>query len=101
MLNDYTGKEVRVIVSSGSGASAISAGERYCNGIMISTINLYGIIRRIDDKFIELEDTRYTLYSLETEKPIGLNYPININVPVFESEKTLISIDKIISLSLI
>ena len=29
-----------------------------------------------------------------------VNYPININIPLFESEKTLISIDKIISLSL-
>lgn len=100
MFNDYMGKRVRILVSSGSGAGAISAGERYSNGIMISVINFYGIIKRMDDKFLELEDVRYTLYSLDTEKPIGLNYPININIPVFESEKTLISIDKIISLSL-
>lgn len=99
MLNDYIGKSVRVLVSSGSGAGAISAGERYSNGIMTSVINFYGVVKRVDDKFIELEEVKYTLYSLDAEKPIGLNYPININIPIFESEKTLININSIISVS--
>lgn len=101
MLNEYIGKKVRILVSSGSGASAISAGERYCNGIMTSVINFYGIIKSVDDRFVELEEVRYSLYNLDTEKPIGLSYPINISTPVFESERSLININNIISISLI
>lgn len=101
MLDNYVGKKVRILVSSGSGAGAISAGERYSNGIMTSMVNIYGVIKRVDDRFIELDDVKYTLYSLDTEKPIGLNYPININTPVFESEKTLVSINSVIVISLI
>ena len=101
MLNDYVGKNVRMLVSSGCGASAISAGERYSNGIMTSVMNFYGVIKRIDDKFIELEDARYTLYNLDTEKPVGLSYPIKIDVPVFKSDKVLISINNVVAISLI
>lgn len=101
MLNDYIGKNVRVIVSSGSGASAISAGERYSNGIMSSAMNFYGVVKRADDKFIELEEVRYTLYNLDTEKPIALSHPITIDIPVFESDAILININNIIAVCLI
>lgn len=101
MLNDYVGKNVRILVSSASGGAAISGEQRYCNGIMTSVINFYGVIKRVDDKFIELENGRYNLYNLDTEKPIGLSYPIKIDMPMFESDKILININNLIAVSII
>lgn len=101
MLNDYINKNVRILVSSGSGAGAISADERYSNGIMSSVMNFYGVIKRVDDKFIELEDGRYTLYNIDTEKSFGFSRPISIDIPVFETKRVLININNVISISLI
>lgn len=101
MLNDYIGKKVRILVSSNSGAGAISADERYSNGVMTSAINFYGVIKKIDDKFIELGEVRYTMYSLDTEKARGFGYPINIDIPVFESERALVNINNVIAIVLI
>lgn len=101
MLNKYIEKKVRLLVSSNSGASTISGEQRYCNGVVTSVMNFYGTIKNVDDKFIELEDAKYTLYNLDTEKPIGLNYPIRIETPIFESEVMLVNINNIISVSLI
>lgn len=101
MLNNYIGKKVRLLVSSNSGASTISGEQRYCNGVVTSVMNFYGFIKSIDDKFIELEDAKYTLYNLDAEKPIALNYPIRIETSIFESEVMLVNINNIISISLI
>lgn len=98
MLNNYIGKKVRIIVSSGSGATSISAEQRYCNGVMTSVMNFYGVIKRVDDKFIELEEAKYTLYSLDAEKNV-FGRPIAIDTPVFESEVILININNIITVS--
>ena len=98
MLNNYIGKKVRLLVSSGSGAGTISAEQRYCNGVMTSVMNFYGVVKRIDDKFVELEDAKYTLYNLDVEKNV-FGRPIAIDTPVFESEGILININNIITLS--
>lgn len=101
MLNDYIGKKVRILVSSGSGASTISGDERYSNAVMTSVMNFYGVIKRVDDRFIELEEARYTLYSLDTEKTILHSYPIKIDTPIFESNKVIVNINNVIAISLI
>jgi len=101
MLNDYTNKNVRILVASGSGSGAISAGERYSNGVMTSVMNVYGNIERVDDKFIEVKNARYTLYNLDTEKPIALNHPISIDTPIFESDSILVSVNSVIIIALI
>ena len=101
MLKDYVGKKVRVIVSSGSGASVISGGERFSNGVMSNVMNFYGFISSYDDKFLELKDVKFSLYNLDTEKPMGLNYPISIDSQVFENDKALINLNSIISIVLI
>ena len=101
MINNYIGKKVRILVSSGSGAGAISADERYSNGVMTSIINFCGELVEADDKFVKLLNVTYTLYSLDTEVPIGFSRPINIETPVFESDSTIININSIIAILLI
>lgn len=101
MLNDYVGKNVRILVASCSGAGTISADERYSNGVMTSVMNFYGVVKRVDDKFIELEDTRYNLYNLDLERAIGLSRPVEIDMSVFESDKVIINLNNVIVISLI
>lgn len=100
MLNNYIGKKVRILVSSRSGATSISAEQRYCNGVMTSVMNFYGVIKRVDNIFIELEDAKYTLYNLDIEKNV-FGRPIAIDTPIFESEVMIININNIIAVSLI
>ena len=101
MLNNHIGKRVSLLVASNSGASTISCEQRYCNGVVTSVMNFYGIIKNADDKFIELGDTKYTLYNLDVEKPLALNYPIRIETSIFESELMLVNIDNVVAISLI
>lgn len=102
MLNDYIGKKVRILVSSDSGTSAISSAKYgYYNGVITSVMNFYGVVRRIDDKFIELVDAKYTLYNLDTEKSIGFVSPNKIEIPIFESDKILVNVNNVITISLI
>lgn len=59
MLKKYIGKKVRLLVSSKSGAgisSSISVGR--IENSLVSMIVVFGIIKDVDDKFVELKDTK-------------------------------------------
>ena len=101
MLNKYLNKKVRILVSTCSGAG-ISNGDVTLGTVFNSVITVTGILHDIDDKFIEIENSRMMYYSGAANSFVSPLSSNKANGPdVFENEYTLISIDKVISISLI
>lgn len=99
MLENYNGKYVKALISSGSGASIGNVA-----GLYNSVITLFGTIKKSDEKFVEFENTTMLYYP-------GVNYaldhfgtmsPENTKQPLaFENATTLVNVNNIITLSII
>lgn len=102
MLEKYKGKEVRILVSSNSGAgtsTTTSAGGNFV--AMSSVITIYGILRDFDSKFLEIKDSKLSYIN-------NFNYGYSsfsgnkvIEPTILENDTTLVNIDSVISISII
>ena len=101
MLEKYKGKEVRILVSSDSGAGCetkSTAGEY----VALSTIiTIYGILEDFDSKFLEIKESKINYIEGFNKSTTGFTSIENINSTVFENDIILVNVDKIISISII
>lgn len=102
MLENYIGKRVRVLVSTGSGA-AISNGDLSAGSVFNPVITVFGILKSYDEKFIEIENSRMVYYTgvSETLSLAFLNNGGSTGPDVFENELTILNMSKVISVSLV
>lgn len=102
MLENYIGKRVRILVSTGSGAG-MSNGELPYGTAFNPVITVFGVIKSYDNQFIELENARMVYYSgvAETLASNFLSKGVANGPDIFENELTLLNISNVISISLI
>lgn len=102
MLDKYVGKRVRVLVSTGTGAS-MSNGDLSAGSVFNPIITVFGVLKAYDEKFLEVESSRMVYYSgvAETLTPSFLKDTGSTGPDLFENESTLLSMTKIISVSLV
>lgn len=100
MIEKYRDKYVKVLVSSESGAGVSGEISRYIS----SLITVFGTIKDFDDRFIELSNTTMVYYNGmgATVESYGILNPDNVKQPsAFENKSSILSLDKIISISLV
>lgn len=102
MFEKYLNKKVRVLVSTGSGAG-ISNGEMALGTIYNPIITVVGTLNNIESGFIEIINSRMIYYETVANTFSGREFDNSRpNGPdVMENESTLLSLDKVIAISLI
>lgn len=101
MFDKYINKKVRVLVSSDSGAGISNSG-RTMGSVYNSVITVVGVLSNVDGNFIELDNSRMFYYSGATDLfDSSLSFSGANGPDVFENEKTLLNLSKVISISLI
>ena len=102
MLDNYIGKRIRVLVSTGTGAG-ISNGDLSFGTVFNPIITVFGVLKSYDEKFLQIENSRMVYYSgvAETLAPTFLNNSGVTGPDIFENELTLLNMSKVISVSLI
>lgn len=98
MLEKYKGKEVKILVSSDSGAGIGVDGNYIAS--MTSVITLCGTINDLDNKFLEIKNSKLSYIGDFNKSSVGLGVK-DIEPTVYENDITLVNIDKIISISII
>lgn len=98
MLEKYKGKEVRMLVSSDSGAGIGVAGGYMAS--VSSVITIYGIINELDNNFLEIKHSKLSYISDFNKSPLGFTTK-DIEPTEYENDITLVNIDKVISISII
>ena len=102
MLEKYKGKEVIILVSSNSGAGATT--KHVASGEYVAVSNIItvtGVIRDFDSKFLEITNSKLKYIDDFNTSVTGFTSTKQIESTVLESDRTLINIDKIISISII
>lgn len=98
MLEKCKGKEVRMLVSSDSGAGTGTGASYIVSSSSIVTIT--GTINDFDNKFLEIKNSRLSYIGIYNETFRGLGgkefEPIK-----YENDITLVNIDKIINISIL
>ena len=101
MFNSYLNKKVSVLVSTGSGAG-ISNGGVALGTLYNPVITVVGILNNVDGDFVEIKNCRMIYYNGAANSFVSPLSSNKANGPdVFESEKTLLSLSKVISISLV
>jgi hypothetical protein len=101
MLERYLNKNVRILVSSDSGAGiSCSTHVGSIESSINSTIIVFGTINEIDDKFIEIKNTKMIYLEPLKSGSRGIGSK-EISAVSIESEYTLVNINKVITISLI
>ena len=102
MLDKYKGKEVRILVSSDSGAGVSTTTSAGSNFVALSSvITIYGIINDLDNKFVEIKNSRLNYINSFNKGYNSIAGDRNIEPTMLENDITLVNIDKIISVSII
>jgi hypothetical protein len=101
MIEKYLGKNVRILVSSDSGVGVscsthIGSIESAINSVII----VFGIINDIDDKFIEIKNSRMIYLEPLQSGSRGLGGK-ELNLNNVESEITIVNLSKIITISIV
>ena len=71
MLENYIGKNVRILVATGSGAG-ISNGDLSLGTSFNPIITVFGNIKSYDNKFLEIENSRMVYYCGAAETCVGI-----------------------------
>lgn len=99
MLEKYRGKEVRMLVSSDSGAGTGVATSGIGSFVALSTvITVSGVVNDLDNKFLEIKNSKIS-YINDFNR--GFSEDKSIEPTEFENDITLVNVDKIISISII
>ena len=96
MLENYVDKKVKILVSSNSGAGVgTSCGIGSISSMVSSVITIFGVIKEVGDKFIEVEGARSIYLDGYQE---GTN---RITPTVLDNSTALVNIEHIIAIYLV
>ena len=99
MLEKYKGKEVRMLVSSDSGAG-IGTGSSH-TATMSSIITITGTINDLDNNFLEIQNSKLSYIDAYSKVSHSFNNKKEFEPTEFENDITLVNIDKVVSISII
>lgn len=99
MFSDYIGKNVKILVSSNSGAAVCGEQGRMFNSI----ITVFGTVKNVDGQFLELENSTMIYYpGLDyTFNNLGFSLNNTKQASSFENPKTLLNLMHVISISIV
>lgn len=101
MFDKYISKKVRVLVATGSGAG-ISNGDVTLGTVFNPMITVVGVLNEVGNDFIEINNSRMMYYSGTANSFVSpLSDRKAYGPDVMENEFTLLSLDKVIAISLI